>query len=89
MAGHFLRRSSKRLSDDKKIDSALAALEGVCATRMLLLAATKPTAASSNPAMDLVVNCVSFAVEKSAACKFAVTEDELSSRQGVEIFRDK
>ena len=57
--------SRKRLSDDKNIDLALTALEGVRAARMLPLAATKPMAASSDPAMDIVVDCLSFVVKKS------------------------
>jgi hypothetical protein len=66
------KRSRKRLSDDEKIDSALAALEGVRAVRTLLLAAIKPAAASSNPAMDLMVDCLSFAVENIESCASAL-----------------
>ena len=57
------KRSHKRLSDDKKIELALTALEGVHAVRTLLLAVSKPAATTSNPAMDLMVDCLSFAVE--------------------------
>ena len=66
------KQSHKRLSDDKKIDLALAALEGVLAVRTRLLAATKPTAASSNSAMDLMVDCLSFAVENIESCASAL-----------------
>ena len=55
--------SCKRLSNDKKIDPALAALEGMRTVRTLLLAALKPVATSSNLVMDLMVDCLSFLVE--------------------------
>ena len=55
--------SRKRLSDDKNIDLALTALEGVRAVKTFLLEATKPAAASSNLAMNLLVDCLSYVAE--------------------------
>ena len=66
------KRGRKRLSNDKKTDSALAALEDVRAMKALLLAANKPAAASSNPAMDLMVDCLSFALENIESCDSAL-----------------
>ena len=40
--------------------------------RTFLLVAIKPVAASSNPAMDLMVDCLSFTVEKIESCVSAL-----------------
>ena len=50
------KRSCQHLSNVKHIDLTFAALEGVRITRTLLMTATKPTAASSGPEMNLVVD---------------------------------
>ena len=59
------KRNQQHLGDGEKTDTALAALEGVRIMRMLLLAEIKPAAASSNPAMYLVVDCLSFSFKKT------------------------
>ena len=59
------KRSRQRLSVDKHIDLPPVALEGVRATRALLLAATKLAATTSDPAMDLVVDCLSLRSNRS------------------------
>ena len=59
------------MSDDEKIASAFAALEGMHAVRTLVLAAVKPAAASSDRAMDLVVVCLDFAAAKMESCASA------------------
>ena len=66
------KRGRKRLSDNNKIDSDVAALEGVHATRRLLLVVIMPAIAISNPAMHLVINSLNFAVEKIESCASAL-----------------
>lgn len=48
------------LSDNEKIDPALAALDGMHAVRMVLLEATRPATTISNPAMNMVVDSLIF-----------------------------
>jgi hypothetical protein len=66
------KRSCYCLSNDDDIDLPLTALKGVYAMRMLLLTSIKPTFATSDPAMNLLGNCLSFAVKQINGCVSAL-----------------
>ena len=68
------KRSRQRLSDDAKIDSAYAALEGMRAVKVLLEATIKPIETHSDPTMvvGLVIKCLSLTVGKMESCAYAL-----------------
>ena len=62
------KRKRNQLSDDEKVDSVLAAVEGVRAVAVLLCAAVGPASSSTDPLMNKIAECLEYSVDRLESC---------------------